>query len=97
MFTCVDFLSARLNFCVFLLSFLTRLCMMKIFFRISCLFLLSLDEHSFYKGEMVTDRLSVALSENDVVRYVAAASSISQLYEARRTTTNDDDENDENE
>ena len=41
---------------------------------------LSLDENFssffFYKGEMVTDLLSVALSENDFVRYVAAASSI---------------------
>ena len=56
----------------------------KIFFRIwvaffcfslSCMMKISL--HSFfYKGEMVTDLLSVALSENDFVRYVAAASSI---------------------
>lgn len=58
----------------------------KIFFRIWVAFFCfslssALDENFssffFYKGEMVTDRLSsVALSENDFVRYVAAASSI---------------------
>lgn len=42
----------------------------------------------------MTDLLSVALSENDFVRYVAAASSISQQKHYERKH---DDENDENE
>ena len=46
---------------------------MKIFFRILCLFLLSCS--SFFSGEKWMTTSSVAL-ENDVVRYVAAASII---------------------
>ena len=46
---------------------------MKIFFRILCLFLLSCS--SFFSGEKWMTTSSVAL-ENDVVRYIAAASII---------------------
>ena len=48
------------------------------FLQNSCLFLLSFDEHvlsSFFSGEKWMTTSSVAL-ENDVVRYVAAASII---------------------
>ena len=69
--------------CFFALFF--DACMMRKFssesvfclFLLFSLFLMKISLHSFfYKGEMVTDLLSVALSENDFVRYVAAASSI---------------------
>ena len=68
--------SARLNFCVFCStwSFFDENVLQTFF----CLFLLFFDENvlsSFFSGEKWMTTSSVAL-ENDVVRYVAAASII---------------------
>ena len=90
--------------CLRVLTFSTRLNFFLCFFALlrdffdenflqnSCLFLLSFDEHVLHSFQG-RNGFSVA-RENDVVRYVAAASSISQQKHYERKY---DDENDENE